>query len=181
MFEPSPARRPLLRTWSAALLALSFLPGLALGAAGPAGEPASWPANTRVVEARLARMTSEISLPQLRAYDAQGRRVLSQEGYNRTFSTFFARALEGGGMVDDRYSLASELPRIKAPDGKPLAPLPAADFTIVEYWATWCAPCHAQARDMVNVLAAHPDVHVTLVRVEADITRQGGASPAPAP
>ena len=179
MFEPSPARRPLLRTWSAALLALSFLPSLALAAAGPAGEPASWPANTKVVEARLARMTSEISLPQLRAYDAQGRQVLSQEGYNRTFSTFFARVLEGGGLVNERSTLAAELPKVKAPDGKPLGPLPAADFTVVEYWATWCTPCHAQARDMASVLAAHPGVRVTLVRVDADITKQGGAKPAP--
>ena len=38
---------------------------------------------------------------------------------------------------------------------------------IVEWWADWCVPCHAQARDMAKVLAEKPAQEVALIHVEA--------------
>jgi thiol-disulfide isomerase/thioredoxin len=144
--------------------------------AAPAGEPA-WPANTKVIEAKIAKIVfpqreGDFPLPQLRIYDRQGRQVNERLGYYApTFAAFVGRSLDGGSPAIEARPLADELDRVVAPDGKPLAALPEADYTIVDYWATWCAPCRAQTRDLVTLLNARPKVRVNLLHVEADTSK----------
>jgi len=145
-------------------------------AAPSASEPA-WPANTKVIEARIAKIVfpqreGDFPLPQLRIYDRQGRQVNERLGYYApTFAAFVGRTLDGGSPAIEARALADELDRVVAPDGKPLAALPEADYTIVDYWATWCAPCRAQTRDLVTLLNARPKVRVNLLHVEADTSK----------
>lgn len=147
-------------------------------AAAPAGP--AWPANTKVIESKLAkiappegRAANDFPLPQLRVYDKQGRRVLERLGfYAPTFASFVTRALSGGSQADASRLLAHELDLVLAPDGKPLAVLPEADYTIVDYWASWCLPCRAQDRELHKVLAAKPDLRINLLKVEADLSQK---------
>ena len=53
-------------------------------------------------------------------------------------------------------------------DGKPPGKFAEADFTVVEYWAEWCKPCHMQAKFLNEVIAKHPDLAITILHVEAD-------------
>jgi thiol-disulfide isomerase/thioredoxin len=168
------ARRSVL---SSLLLALS-LTGAAM-AAMAAGTPApAWPENVKVFEVQLAKVEVpkgggriNFQLPQLRIYDAQNRRVLNVTGYSSAFGAMLTSVLEGKGRAEASALLAPEIDRVRTADRKPLGPLPKADFTIVEYWADWCVPCHAQARDMVKVLTAHPAVRVNLLHVDADLNK----------
>jgi thiol-disulfide isomerase/thioredoxin len=162
-----------------ALAALALPAALAADPAGKAEKPA-WPAHVRVVEARLSfkDMQGEIrlGLPQLRAYDRAGRQLYSATGYDSDHFKPDLGALlaskKARGEVDPKATLAADLAKIESPEGKPLAAPPPADVTLVKYWADWCVPCHAQTRELVEVLAAHPGVKVTLVNVEADPSKQ---------
>jgi thiol-disulfide isomerase/thioredoxin len=147
-------------------------------AAAPSGP--EWPANTKVIQTKLAKLVplegrtlDDFPLPQLRVYDKQGRRVLERLGYYApTFSSFLTRTLSGGSPADASHLLAHEIDLVHGPDGKPLSALPEADYTIVDYWASWCLPCRAQDRDLLKVLAARPGVRVNLVKVEADLSQK---------
>lgn len=168
-------------------LCRSLLAGLALAVlALPAALPAAkaekpvWPANVRVVEARLSldhfKGDSTFSLPQLRAYDRAGRQLYSTSGYDdEKFKPDFRALLASRkpqGKVDPKMPLSADLAKLESPTGGPFAAPPPADITLIKYWADWCVPCHAQTRDLVEVLKAHPGVEITLVHVDADITKQ---------
>ena len=160
-----------------ALLSLLLLTALT-GAATAAPPSPQWPQNVAVFEAQVAKVEVpkgsggiNFQLPQLRIYDAKGQRVLNLTGYGSSFSRMLAGVLEGQGQPQSFALLASELDRLRTADHKPLARLPKADFTIVEYWAEWCLPCHAQARDMAAVLTEHPKVRVNLLHADADLNR----------
>lgn len=163
---------------------LTFTAGIALAAtafAGEAGkaEKPAWPGNAQVVEARLAKPTpgadGSFSLPQFRVYDAQGRRLLDLEGYPHNFAAILSKLLAIGGKPDASHPLSSELALVVSPDGKAISSLPEAGLTFVKYWADWCVPCHAQSRDLVKVLGETPSVRVTVLNVEADLMKMGGA------
>jgi len=46
--------------------------------------------------------------------------------------------------------------------------LPSADFTIVEYWAEWCQPCHTQSEQLKKVIASQPGLSINVLHAEAD-------------
>lgn len=140
----------------------------------------TWPANTKLIQAKMAKIAplegrapGDFPLPQLRVYDKQGRQVLERLGYYApTFSSFLTRALSGGTTANPERLLAHEIDLVTAPDGKALSTVPEADYTIVDYWATWCLPCRAQDRDLLKVLTAKPGVRVNLLKVEADVSQK---------
>jgi thiol-disulfide isomerase/thioredoxin len=153
----------------------------ALSGAAPGGakaEKPAWPAHVQVVEARMLMPEMgegfRFALPQFRAYDPQGRQLYSSEGYDLDdFKRQATRLLKGKGKPRaGAAALAADLAKVETPAGQPLPPLPPADLTLIEYWAEWCVPCHAQTRDLVQVLAKHPEVKVNLVYVDADFTKR---------
>lgn len=172
----SRVRRQLPWLWSLALLAVA-VPAVLAAAEG--ADPA-WPAKVRVVKARVAKIAipeghadTEFPVPQLRVYDKDGRRVLERLGYYApTFSAFLTRALSGGSPADPTHLLAHELDLVVTPEGQSIPSVPEADYTIVDYWASWCAPCRAQDQDLIKVLASKPDLRINLVRVEADLSQK---------
>lgn len=187
------------RVWSAAVLGLaaaSMVPTL-LAAQTPAplqqgtapapslstaSPSATWPANTKLFQTKIAKIAipdgrpaGDFPLPQLRVYDKEGRRVLERLGfYAQTFPAFMTRALSGGTTANASRLLSHELDLVLTPDGKPfpVSALPAADYTLVDYWASWCLPCRAQDAELQKILAAKPDLRINLVKVEADMSQK---------
>lgn len=146
----------------------------------------AWPAHVNVVEARITkeffqeiRKSGRFEIPQLRIYDAKGNRLLSLSGYSeRQLSSSLAPLLAGKGKPDASQPLSRDLARAERADGKPLGDLPPADLTMVELWASWCAPCHAQASQLAKILRDHPNVRVNLLHVEADPEKMTTSKPA---
>lgn len=186
-------RSPWLRSAAALALATAVTVPAALRAQGtvpatpPAAAPApaataqpEWPANTTLLQAKISKIAipnelkpNEFPIPQLRVYDRQGRRVLERLGYYApTFSSFLTRALSGETAADPNRLLGHELDLVQAPDGKLISALPEADYTIVDYWASWCLPCRAQDRDLVKVLTAKSGLRINLLKVEADVSQK---------
>lgn len=157
--------------WGAAALAFAVAPP---GQAEGVPESQAWPANVAVIEAKLAPSEFEkpdfqLELPQLRIYDARGRLLYDQTGYDAEhFAGLMRKALTGklqpraGGKP-----LESELQRFQAKDGQPLGPQPAQAVQIVEWWADWCVPCRSQARELSRILGESPETRVALFHVEA--------------
>lgn len=166
-----------------ALGAVLLLGLLASPAARAASKPPAWPANVRLIEARLgaeAYASFSVELPQFRLYDSQGWRLANTAGYEGgRFARLLDSLLSGKGTPDG-HLLADDLPRFQAPDGKRLAEVPAADFTIVEYWADWCQPCHKQTADLVRMLGKYPKLKVNVVYVDSSPPgMEGGKATAP--
>lgn len=108
-------------------------------------------------------------LPRFYAYDASGRQVLSQEGYeDKSFREALHKVLEAPEPTGAERRLSDEIADLVDAEGAPVAELPEADVTLVKLWADWCMPCHAQTKIMHAVLADYPEVRVNILEVEAD-------------
>lgn len=153
-------------------LVLAFLGVRPVQAAGTVPAQA-WPAHVQVVEAKLApsefeKPSFQLALPQLRIFDREGRLLYDKTGYEpKGFADDFRRVLASDKPQGSGAPFGQEVARLITPDGKPLVEIPGTGLRIVEWWADWCAPCHAQAREMAKVLAEKPAQEVALIHVEA--------------
>jgi len=160
-----------------ALRACLFFLSLFAGLAGPSGRadiaavPPDWPANVRLIPARLGTepFTSfRLVLPQFRLYDSRGWRLAKSSGYERNeFRGRLEALLAGQGTADGERRLSADLSRYETPGGRRLKEVPPADFTVIEYWAEWCPPCHVQTGELAEVLGNHPQLSVNVVYVYA--------------
>ncbi|HXO38097.1 MAG TPA: hypothetical protein VN872_05645 [Candidatus Acidoferrum sp.] len=118
----------------------------------------------------------EMSLPQLRVYDKQGQLVGDfNDGFDdATFKDDFDKLLQSAKPITGKAGLTSELDIIVNLKNKALKNLPPADFTIVEYWADWCKPCHQQLELLHQALKAHETVAINILHVQADPTKLPG-------
>lgn len=141
--------------------------------------PLKWSANVRVFEVALTpeairQQMPAISLPQLRVYDREGRRVFESRGYDADFAKTLEKLFQGKSQPT-QHRLAPEIAQVRLPGNEPLPPLPAADFTLVEQWAEWCVPCHAQHREIARLLGSYSTLHFNLLHVESDPAKTLGS------
>jgi thiol-disulfide isomerase/thioredoxin len=118
----------------------------------------------------------EMSLPQLRIYNNQGQMVADfSSGFDDdTFKEDFDKALQSPKPMTGKPALKSALNLVVDMKNKSVKDLPPADFTIVEYWAGWCEPCHQQLALLNEALKAHEATTINFMHVEADPTKLPG-------
>ena len=117
----------------------------------------------------LVTKSKRFSLPQFRVYDRQGRQIADfGDGFADNFPAQLDKVFKSPKPTKSETTLHDELVKVVGADRKPLPDFPEFQFAIVEYWASWCEPCKAQAEALRKVLAAHKDLAVNVFHVEAD-------------
>ena len=109
------------------------------------------------------------SLPRLLLLDGAGRALLVETGMRGGVGRRLADALEHDKPLPTPLTLDAVLAETVDAHGKPfsVADLPKADGYVVDYWATWCAPCRELGRDIERQLARW-DKHVVWIKIESD-------------
>jgi thiol-disulfide isomerase/thioredoxin len=154
-----------------AVLLLAFGLAPAWGATGEGGVSLVARVSARLTHEGLATVgrSGRFSLPQFRIYDSQGQQVFEMNGFvPALFKSQVQQALAEPKPFDKERTLKHELAVMVDAEGRSLAALPDSDFTLVEYWAEWCAPCKLLGKQLDEVFAANQDHRLTLLKVEAD-------------
>lgn len=77
-----------------------------------------------------------------------------------------AGCLGGGGGSGPEDATLQALD-VAGSTGGPVAVLPS-EVTLLDYWATWCAPCKPQMAELRAVRESFPDVHMLSITNESD-------------
>jgi thiol-disulfide isomerase/thioredoxin len=160
------------------LATANFAIGLATAQTAP-NNPNHQMIEAKVKDKELFKMVTkkkEFAIPQLRVYDKQGQQVADFSGGFEpdTFKEELDKVLQSPKPDTGKPVLQAELEIITDSKNKKLKELPPADFTIVEYWADWCEPCHEQFDLLQKSLAAHPELAINMLHVQADPTKLPG-------
>jgi hypothetical protein len=172
-------RRRWLMAAGAALAWIASAPG-PLPAGGPREEAVRWPENVHLVQAsltregflatrgrRLASGQEVLDLPQLRAYDRLGRRLLALEGFDRsTFTEQVAPLLTRRAKPLPGPALIADLEKLEAHDGGPIQGLPASHLTLVTWTLQGSSSSREQSRELAVLLALVPDLRINLIQVD---------------
>ena len=115
------------------------------------------------------RKGQERQLPRLLLLDGAGRPLLVETGMRGGVGHRLADALDRDKPLPTPLTLDAVLAETVDANGKPVAvaDLPKADGYVVDYWATWCAPCRELGRDIERQLARW-DRHVAWIKIESD-------------
>ena len=114
----------------------------------------------------------EFSLPQFRIYDRHGKQVADfGEGYDDDFREQVEAIMKNPKATGSAMTLKEEIGRVADRKGNAVKEVPEAEFTFVEYWASWCEACHMEEKDLKELLANHKNVAVNVLHVEADLEK----------
>ena len=105
--------------------------------------------------------------------DAQGRLIYGQTGELNNLRLHLHEALEKDKPLSVPITLSAVLEETQDRDGKlvTVESLPKADAYVVDYWASWCAPCRMLARDLQGILGHWDGVHLVWLKIESDPTK----------
>ena len=113
-------------------------------------------------------------LPEFKAFDKEGRNIFSEVGGTDEFQTLLAQALKAPTPTDNHIKTELALVTLDGSEQPPTIAYQAYDFTFVEYWADWCAPCHEQMETVRAFIDAHPKWNILWLKVEKDPLKLNG-------
>jgi thiol-disulfide isomerase/thioredoxin len=117
-----------------------------------------------------AKDGARFSLPRFALFGEDGREVWRFTGYPESFSRQLARQIEKGRAARKADRLEDVLPSFVTATGRRAEPRLLAEtrWTMIEYWAEWCAPCKRQIADIRDFLQARPELDAKVLLVESD-------------
>ncbi|MEP7043237.1 MAG: hypothetical protein ABI843_09245 [Dokdonella sp.] len=111
-----------------------------------------------------------MNLPRLLLFDGDGKPLLIEFGMRDGVGRRLAKALEKAKPLSSPVTLAMVLGEVVDANGIAVASadLPRADGYVVDYWASWCTPCHLLARDIEGQLRRWDGRHIVWLKIESD-------------
>jgi len=114
-----------------------------------------------------ARLTSAPTVPWLTIYNKDQKPIYHALGYN-SYSDELWQAVANQNQPT---KFAPTLSEIEPYTGLKASALPAADFTFVAYYASWCTNCKLQENAVIDYKAAHKNQSITHIRITADTAK----------
>jgi len=114
-----------------------------------------------------ARLTSAPTVPWLTIYNKDQKPIYHALGYNSFSGELWQLAM--GHNQPTKF--APTLSEIEPYTGLKASVLPAADFTFVAYYASWCTNCKLQANAVYDYKAEYKNQNITHIRIIADTAK----------
>lgn len=113
------------------------------------------------------RLGGSPTVPWLTIYNKDLKPIYHAVGYNSRSDELWQLVIDQNTPTDFAPKLFEIEPytEVRAVD------LPDADFTFVEYEAKWCTNCKLVQGAMADFIAAHPNLKINHVQIEADTAK----------
>jgi len=114
-----------------------------------------------------AFLTGTPTVPWLSIYNADLKPIYHALGYNSRSDALWKLVTDTNAAT----KFAPALYDIEPFTGVRAVDLPEADFTFVEYYASWCPNCKLQSNALKDFKKSHPEMHIAHVRINADTAK----------
>ncbi|MGH8127885.1 MAG: TlpA family protein disulfide reductase [Gammaproteobacteria bacterium] len=108
------------------------------------------------------------ALPQLYIFNTDGREILSLKGGHDNLAKTLNRAFSKPVPIKGHKPLAQWMRKLTAIQSQAAPLSSSAQFTVLEYWATWCHYCYEERDQLSAYFRAHPDLTINWITVDTD-------------
>ncbi len=110
-----------------------------------------------------------MALPQLYVFDTDGLELLAHTGTYDHFAKTLDQTFSGATPIKGGRPLSKWLSKLTPIANVRSLPLSThAQFTILEFWASWCEYCFVERDQLLSYFRKHPDLTIKWIIVDAD-------------